>query len=73
MTKKIARMHFIRHYILTPVLVLFIALGIYNVAHAVTNSNIDPEARWAWSTNVGWINFNPGVTTNSHKTKRDLC
>jgi len=52
-------------YILYPVLVIGITLGMFSVAYAAANSNIDPEARWAWSTNAGWINFNPpdgGVT-----------
>ena len=36
-----------------------LTLAIFGVAYAATNSNIDPEAKWAWSTNAGWINFNP--------------
>jgi hypothetical protein len=59
MTKKIIR------YILYPVLVIGITVGLLSVAYAATNSNINPEAKWAWSTNAGWINFNPpngGVT-----------
>jgi len=59
MTKKIIR------YILYPVLVIGITAGLFSVAYAAANSNIDPEAKWAWSTNAGWINFNPpdgGVT-----------
>ena len=65
MTKKILRMRFIRRYILYPVLVIGITVSLFSVAYAATNSNIDPEAKWAWSTNAGWINFNPpngGVT-----------
>ncbi len=65
MKKKIVRMHFIRRYILYPVLVIGITTGLFSVAYAATNSNIDPEAKWAWSTNAGWINFRPahgGVT-----------
>ena len=59
MTKKIIR------YILYPVLVIGIMVSLFSVAYAVTNSSIDPEAKWAWSTNACWINFNPpngGVT-----------
>jgi len=59
MTKKIIR------YILYPVLVIGITVSLFSVAYAATNSNIDPEAKWAWSTSAGWINFNPpngGVT-----------
>jgi hypothetical protein len=59
MTKKFIRT------ILYPVLVIGITVSLFSVAYAATNSNIDPEARWAWSTNTGWINFNPpngGVT-----------
>lgn len=51
--------------ILYPVLIIGTTASLFSVAHAATNSNIDPEARWAWSTNTGWINFNPpngGVT-----------
>ncbi len=53
MTKKIIR------YILYPVLIIGIMVSSLSVAYAATNSNIDPEAKWAWSTNTGWINFNP--------------
>ena len=51
--------------ILLPLLVIGIAASLFSVAHAAVNSNIDPEAKWAWSTNAGWINLNPasgGVT-----------
>jgi hypothetical protein len=53
MTKKIIR------YILYPVLVIGITVNLFSVAYAATDSNIDPEDKWAWSTNAGWINFNP--------------
>ncbi len=59
MTKKIIRT------ILYPVLVIGITVSLFSVAYAATNNNIDPDAKWAWSTNTGWINFNPpngGVT-----------
>lgn len=59
MTKKITR------HILYPVLVIGITVSLFSVAYAATNSNIDPDAKWAWSTSAGWINFNPldgGVT-----------
>jgi hypothetical protein len=59
MMKKIIR------YILYPVLVIGITVSLRSAAYAAPNSNIDPEARWAWSTNSGWINFDPpngGVT-----------
>jgi hypothetical protein len=55
-------------YILCPVLVIGVAAILFNGAYAATNSNIDTEAKWAWSTNAGWINFNPpdgGVTVCS--------
>jgi hypothetical protein len=51
--------------ILCPVLVIGITAALLSAAYAATNSNIHPEAKWAWSTNAGWINFNPpdgGVT-----------
>lgn len=59
MTKKVIRT------ILYPALVIGITVSLFSVAYAATNSNIDPDAKWAWSTNAGWINFNPpngGVT-----------
>jgi hypothetical protein len=59
MTNKIIRT------ILYPVLVIGITAGLLSASYAATNSNIDPQARWAWSTNAGWINFDPpegGVT-----------
>ena len=31
-------------------------LGMYQTGSA---AGIDPTAKWAWSTNAGWINFNP--------------
>jgi hypothetical protein len=52
-------------YIMYPILVIGIMTGLFSVAYAATNSNIDPEAKWAWSTSAGWINFDPpygGVT-----------
>jgi hypothetical protein len=48
-----------------PVLVAGITLSLFSVTYATTNSGVDPEAKWAWSANAGWINFNPlndGVT-----------
>jgi len=47
------------------IVVIGLTVGLFSVAYAATNSNIDPEAKWAWATNAGWINFNPpngGVT-----------
>jgi hypothetical protein len=34
-----------------------VGAGLTAPAHADTN--IDPMDKWAWSTNAGWINFNP--------------
>ncbi len=51
-------------YITYVGLVAGIVLGLFNVAYAATG-NIDDASKWTWSTNVGWINFNPdhgGVT-----------
>ncbi len=31
-------------------------LGTYQISSA---AGMDPAAKWAWSTNAGWINFNP--------------
>ena len=38
--------------------VLLVLLGISQIAAA---ASMDPTAKWAWSTNAGWINFNPAV------------
>ena len=59
MTKRITRI------VLYLVLIIGIITGLHTAAYAATNSNIDPDTKWAWSTNTGWINFNPpngGVT-----------
>jgi hypothetical protein len=53
-------------YIRYSVLVVGIVLGLFGVAYATTN--IDSTYKWAWGTNVGWINFadaNGGVTVYS--------
>ena len=51
-----------------PVLIAVIVLCLLVVAQAATG-NIDATNKWAWGTNVGWINFNPthggGVTVYS--------
>jgi hypothetical protein len=51
-------------YITYPVLIAVIILYLFGVAQAATG-NIDAVDKWAWGTNVGWINFAPthgGVT-----------
>jgi hypothetical protein len=53
MTRKIA------YTLLRTVLAIGIAVGLFSVVYASTSSTIDPQARWAWSTNTGWINFDP--------------
>ena len=50
-------------YIRYPVLAVGIVLCLFGVAYAA--GNIDSTNKWAWGTNVGWINFadaNGGVT-----------
>jgi hypothetical protein len=50
-------------YIRYPVLIVGIVLCLVGVAYAA--GNIDSTYKWAWGTNVGWINFAPthgGVT-----------
>jgi len=50
-------------YIKYPVLIAGLVLGLVGVAYAA--GNIDATNKWAWGTNVGWINFAPthgGVT-----------
>jgi len=48
-----------------PVLIVVIAFCLVGIVQAATG-NIDPTDKWAWSKNVGWINFAPddhgGVT-----------
>lgn len=64
-TEKHLMIRVLVHYFIYPVIVLGITAGVVGGAYAATNSNIDLDAKWAWSTNVGWINFNPpngGVT-----------
>jgi hypothetical protein len=45
--------------ILFRMLALATMVGLLGAAHAATEANIDPDARWAWSANTGWINFDP--------------
>jgi hypothetical protein len=52
-------------YIVYPVLVVGLTVGLFRAVRAGAGSNIDPDDKYAWSTNAGWINFNPthgGVT-----------
>ena len=54
-------------YITYPVLIAVIVSCLVAVAQAAVG-NIDPTDKWAWGTNVGWINFRPthgGVTVYS--------
>ncbi len=47
-----------------PVLIAGIVLCLVGIVQAATG-NIDPTDKWAWGTDVGWINFRPehgGVT-----------
>jgi hypothetical protein len=46
-------------YVGYVMLLIGLALCLLGVARAATDSNIDPVDKWAWSTNAGWINFNP--------------
>jgi hypothetical protein len=45
-------------YIFLLILVISMTAGVLSVAYAASNSNIDPDAKWAWSANAGWIHFN---------------
>ncbi len=54
-------------YIKHTVLIALVVLCLVAVAQAATG-NIDPVDKWAWGSNVGWINFAPphgGVTVYS--------
>ncbi len=37
---------------------VLVLLSMYQIGSA---ANMDPTAKWAWSANAGWINFNPTV------------
>ena len=53
-------------YVTYPALIAGLVLGLVGVAYA---ANIHSDNKWAWGTNVGWINFDPshggGVTVYS--------
>jgi hypothetical protein len=36
-----------------------VALAILGIFQTGSAAGIDPTAKWAWSANAGWINFNP--------------
>lgn len=45
------------------ILISGLFLGLVGIVYAA--GNIDPVNKWAWGTNIGWLNFNPthgGVT-----------
>jgi hypothetical protein len=43
------------------VLFVFVVLALLGMYQTASASGIDPAAKWAWSTNAGWINFNPNA------------
>ena len=47
----------IRSLLITPLITLLV-LGLVNVVNASTGY-VDPSNKWAWGTNIGWINFSP--------------
>jgi LPXTG-site transpeptidase (sortase) family protein len=59
MNKKhtIRRPGFIKSLLMTP-LILLLVLVLVNIVNAATGY-VDPSNKWAWGTNIGWINFNP--------------
>lgn len=49
--------------IIVSILVIGLCLGLVSTVYAA--GNIDATQKWAWGTNIGWVNFNPthgGVT-----------
>ena len=46
------------------VLFAAVALAILGMYQTGSAAGIDSAAKWAWSTNAGWINFNPTVGGN---------
>jgi hypothetical protein len=41
------------------VLITMTGLALVLISPAHADTNIDPVDKWAWSSNAGWINFNP--------------
>lgn len=54
-------------YLVYPFIVIILALVSGKLVQAATRY-VDPTDRWAWGTNIGWINFNP---THSEVTVYD--
>jgi hypothetical protein len=47
------------------IFIVGIAAGLVTMARAAPDTDVDPPAKWGWSTNAGWIDFDPpdgGVT-----------
>ena len=40
-------------------LIATVGLPLLGLAQVVLGGNIDPDEKWAWATNAGWINFSP--------------
>ena len=38
-----------------------LVLALLGICETGSAAGMDPTAKWAWSTNAGWINFNPTV------------
>ncbi|MDK2982379.1 MAG: hypothetical protein PWQ55_2726 [Chloroflexota bacterium] len=51
------RQGLIRSLLITP-LILLLVLVLANVVNAATGY-VDPSSKWAWGTNIGWVNFSP--------------
>ena len=39
--------------------VILLLVALFGLVQVVLGGNIDPDDKWAWGTNVGWINFAP--------------
>jgi hypothetical protein len=55
-------------YVVYPLVVIGMTVGLFKAVHAAVGSNIDATDRYAWGTDVGWIDFAPpfgGVTVYS--------
>jgi hypothetical protein len=58
----------IRSHSRCSVVLAVLLLALFGLVQVVLGGNIDPMDKWAWGTNVGWINFAPphgGVTVYS--------
>lgn len=49
----------IRTHSRVPIVLAVLALALFGLVQVVLGGGFDPNDKWAWSTNAGWINFDP--------------